>query len=69
MTIEQMRKNIIQVYPGAQWKYKVERMSDNQIIRIHSRFASIGKFDEVAKRKRDIHVKQLSIFDKNYRAE
>ena len=43
MTINQMRTRIIGVYSSDQWKKKVAKMSDAQVITIHSRFMLIGK--------------------------
>lgn len=65
MTVEQMRERLIKVYPGPSWQYKVMRMPDYQVIRVHSRFMSVGKFDEIAKKPKPAG-KQLSIFDADF---
>ena len=49
MTIEQMTSEILKVYPGDAWKYKVARMHDNQIIAVYYNFLSKGKFDKPKK--------------------
>lgn len=43
MTIEQMRQALIKRYPGDNWAEKVKRMSDSQVVAIHSKFISKKK--------------------------
>lgn len=37
MSIEQMRNEVIKLYPGASWKNRVMNMSDAQILAIYNR--------------------------------
>lgn len=43
MSVEQMRKAITHAYPGADWPYKVEKMSDKQVVAIYQRLLSQKK--------------------------
>ena len=45
MTVEQMKQEILKVYPGATWQKKVEKMKAGQILAIYSKFLSEGKFN------------------------
>lgn len=69
MTVDQMRKAIIKVYPNDTWRRKVNRMYDNQVIAIYHSFKEHGKFDEVKKREKSEKKKQkyeqVSMFDFN----
>ena len=38
MSPDQMRKEIVKVYYTKTWKWKVEQMSDNQVIAIYMKF-------------------------------
>jgi hypothetical protein len=49
MSIDQMRKAIVEVYPGERWEAKVDKMSDGQIIAIYHKFLYDGKFDRKPK--------------------
>ena len=49
MTIDQMRGEILKVYPGDAWKYRVARMHDNQVIAVYYSFKGKGKFDKPKK--------------------
>lgn len=37
MTVEQMRAEVARLYSGAQWRQKVARMPDKQIVAIYNR--------------------------------
>ena len=37
VSIAQMRSEVLYAYPGADWPYKVEKMSDKQIAAIYQR--------------------------------
>ena len=43
MSKEQMKKEILKVYPGPTWAFKVEKMSDKQIYSVYMRFLNQGK--------------------------
>jgi len=43
LTSNQMRQNVIQTYPGQKWKDKVQKMSENQVIRLFYEFQRKGK--------------------------
>lgn len=44
MTVEQMRAEVIKVYASSDsWAFKVNKMSDNQVIAIFRRFQRDGK--------------------------
>lgn len=58
MTVSEMRAAIIKIYPNATWKFRVERMSDSQVIAIYYKFKEGGKFN---KPKKDTN--QLTVFD------
>lgn len=58
MTVNNMREAISSVY-GPAWKYRVDKMADNQVIAIYHKFLKDGKLD---KQKRS-YAKQLSMFD------
>lgn len=45
MTVEQMKQEILKVYPGEAWRRKVEKMKAGQILAIYSKFLSEGKFN------------------------
>lgn len=64
MSVDQMRKAIIDVYPGTSWLNRVYRMGDNQIIAIYYKFKKEGKFDKVKPQKspgENFH--QMTIYD------
>jgi hypothetical protein len=44
LSIEQMRKDISNVYSGEMWKKKVARMPEDQVFAIYNRFLNQGKF-------------------------
>lgn len=43
MTNDQMRDKVMEAYPGDNWKQKVRRMPDDQIIAIYYRLLKSGK--------------------------
>lgn len=43
MTTEQMRQQLLTVYPGQKWADKVRKMPDSQVIAIFRRFQNDGK--------------------------
>lgn len=43
MSIEQMRVEIVKVYPGTKWRKRVERMPDDQVLAIYKSFERTGK--------------------------
>lgn len=43
MSIEQMQAPLVQVYPGANWPYNVEKMSDKQVAATYMRLLDAGK--------------------------
>lgn len=43
MSPAQMRKAVEQAYPGADWPYKVAKMSDKQVAAIYQRLLDAGK--------------------------
>lgn len=43
MSIEQMRKAVTEAYPGADWPFKVEKMSDKQVAAIYNRLLNQKK--------------------------
>lgn len=40
---EQMKREILKVYSGPNWAFKVEKMSDKQIAAVYLRFLNQGK--------------------------
>lgn len=38
MSVPDMRRAIAKVYPGQNWKYKVAKMSDQQVIAVYFSF-------------------------------
>ena len=67
MNVDQMRKELIKVYPGDAWRRKVNLMYDDQVIAIFYKFERDGKFLEYLKKKAEAKKHydgvQLSIFD------
>ena len=69
MSIETMKGWVISAYPYPQWKEKVRRMPDDQIIAIYYKLLRQGAFDKpkekhnVDKESYAYKAKQLSIFD------
>ncbi len=43
MEVVHMRTHLIAAYPGPNWKKKVDRMSDNQVIAVYSRLVKEKK--------------------------
>ena len=43
MSTDQMRERVAQAYSGENWRKKVYRMSDNQIVAIYYRLLRQGK--------------------------
>lgn len=43
MSPEQMKREILKVYSGPNWAFKVEKMSDKQIAAVYLRFMNQGK--------------------------
>ena len=60
MLMDDMRAAITSVYPNATWKYRVDKMGDNQVIAIYYKFQEEGKFD---KKKKEKVTGQLTVFD------
>lgn len=46
MTVENMREAVTGQYKDSAWAKKVEKMSDNQVIAIHSRMSQAGLFNK-----------------------
>ena len=46
ISVNDMRFLISQVYKGNKWKYRVDHMSDRQVMAIYFSFCENGKFDE-----------------------
>lgn len=44
VSIAEMRKQLKTVYPGANWPVKVDKMNDNQIFVLYTKFSLEGKF-------------------------
>lgn len=36
MSVEQMREAILKTYRGDQWKWRVKKMSDNQVLAVYN---------------------------------
>ena len=43
MTNDQMRDKVMKAYPGDNWKQKVRRMPDDQIVAIYYRLLKSGR--------------------------
>ncbi len=43
MTVEQMRERVAAAYPGPNWKPKVKKMKDDQIIALYHTLVRFGK--------------------------
>ena len=43
MRVDQMREAIRKVYPGQGWQFKVDQMSDAQVIAVYKRFLNEKK--------------------------
>lgn len=46
VSVNDMRFIISQVYKGDKWKYKVEHMTDRQVMAIYFSFCERGEFDK-----------------------
>ena len=69
-TIQQMRIEVAEAYPGMAWKNRVRVMPDRQIYAIYRSLQKKKKFDKVIKDKRGQlaeapkqEFQQLTIFD------
>jgi len=51
LSIEQMRTEVMNAYPGDKWKYRVNRMGEDQIIAVYHRLSQTGKLEEVREQK------------------
>ena len=40
-----MKREILKVYPGPTWAFKVEKMSDKQIAAVYLRFMNQGRLN------------------------
>ena len=60
MTVDQMRERITNAYPGLEWKDRVARMEDKQVVAIFNSCEERGVFKRLIGGGR---VKQLSIDD------
>ena len=49
VSINDMRFIISQVYKGDKWKYRVEHMTDRQVMAIYFSFCERGEFDKKPK--------------------
>lgn len=45
-SVDDMRDDISKVYKGPEWKKKVKRISDRQVMAIYYSFCEKGKFDK-----------------------
>lgn len=43
MTTEEMRAALIKLYPGPKWKYRVDRMTEQQVFAVYSRMKRENK--------------------------
>lgn len=59
MTVERMRCCVCEAYDNSTWSYKVEKMSDNQVIAIYYRMLDKGYFHN---EKNSRKGKQLKLF-------
>lgn len=67
VTVDYMRSAISDVYPSREWRERVDRMPNDQIIAIYYDFLKYGRFEKgPAKKpapKTDVKYEQLTIFD------
>ena len=65
MTIERMREEIANAYPGPNWRMSVQGMHDRQVIAVYKNFLARDQFRKAKKRKKDIGppCEQMTIFD------
>ena len=51
ITVDQMREEILRVYPEDGWRYRVLEMSDRQVAAIYNRMLSEGKLKKEPDKK------------------
>lgn len=68
MSIEQMRSEVMLAYPGEQWKNRVNRMGDGQVIAVYHRLSQTGKLDEarIERMKKEEPKAEQLMFDFMY---
>ena len=68
ITVDQMREEILRVYPEDGWRYKVLEMSDRQVAAIYNRMLSKGKLkkEPIFKKKPDISYETVVAEAKKY---
>lgn len=65
ISVDDMRFLVSQVYKGDKWKYKVQHMTDRQVIALYFSFCEKGKFDKKPKpaaQPKRIEVKPVEEF-------
>lgn len=69
MTVEQMREEILNVYPSESWETRVKRMPDDQVTAIYLKFSASGKFDKnkknIEKAASDLEKPEQTCEDEN----
>ena len=66
LTVNEMRAVVSNLYPGAGWKYRVNKMmKDNQIIAIYQSYLN-RREKKKKKEEEEGHYVQLSLFDDDY---
>lgn len=43
MSVDAMRQAVVMAYPGDNWKKRVQKMSDDQVIAVYKRLRLMGK--------------------------
>lgn len=62
MTVDQMREQIIKVYPGERWRNKVALMPDRQVVAIYKCMKRRGDFEKKKEKKPYETAVQLTIW-------
>ena len=62
-TFDQMRSQLVQVYPGEHWRNRVACMADRQVVAIYKSLKKRGELRKHKKKKPYEKAVQLTIWD------
>lgn len=69
VSVNDMRFIISHVYKGDKWKYKVEHMTDRQVMAIYFSFCERGEFDKKPKQPEKLNFNPIKIEPSDYSGE